>query len=67
MLRNCEQYKKVYIDEDRPYHLRQQEQNMRTVINTLGKDKLQFKGNKVIRKQNNTSWVKMWVLEMKFI
>ena len=51
-LKDKEHFKKVYIDYDRPAHERKAENNMRTLVNTLAKDKLRVKGGRVCQKEN---------------
>ena len=53
-LKDKDQFKKIYIEIDRPVRERQMENSMRTIINTVAKDKLQMRGGKVIPKQTES-------------
>ena len=44
--------KDVYIAPDKPWNERKQEQNLRTIINTLGNDSLEFRGGRVFKKRD---------------
>ncbi len=54
-LKNNEQYKKVYINIDKPFLERKMENSLRTLINTVAKDKLLIKGGRVVTKENTAS------------
>ena len=50
-LRNVAQYKSVYIEHDKSIEQRHFEANMRTLVNTIAKDKLQVRGPRIVSKQ----------------
>ena len=50
-LKKKPQFDKVYIDVDKPQQQRQYENNMRTIVNSVAKDKLSVVGGKVVPKQ----------------
>ncbi len=54
-LKNNEQYKKVYINMDKPFLERKMENSLRTLINTVAKDQLLIKGGRVVTKENTAS------------
>lgn len=47
VLRNSSRYKNVYIEHDIPSYHRKIQNNLHTIVNTLGKDKLHYKGTRV--------------------
>ena len=52
-LTDMEQYKKVYIEMDRPLAERKRDDNIRTLVNTVNTvamDKLLIKGRRVVHK-----------------
>ncbi len=51
-LKDKEQFKKVYIDYDRPAHEHKADNNMTTLVNTLAKDKLGVKDGGVCQTDN---------------
>ncbi len=54
-LKNNEQYKKVYMNMDKPFLERKMENSLRTLINTVAKDKLLLKGGRVVTKENTAN------------
>ncbi len=44
-------YRNVYIEPDRSREERQNLSNLRTIMNTVGRDKLELSGSRLIRKQ----------------
>ena len=52
-LKDKPQFAKVFIDSDRPLAERIMENNLRTIVKTVGGDKLTFKGNKVVTKDKS--------------
>lgn len=54
-LKECNRYKSVYINRDLPLAQRIHNANMRTIINTIGKDKLELKGNTIRQKSSSPS------------
>ncbi len=49
-LKNNEQFKKAYIDINQPFMERKLENSLRTIINSVTKDKLLIKGGRVVTK-----------------
>ena len=47
-LRHSRRYADVFIEYDVPLHQRKLNKNFRDIVNTLGQDKLYFKGNRVL-------------------
>lgn len=46
-LKNSRRYENVFIENDIPPHQRKLNSNLRAIVNTLGQDKLYFKGSRV--------------------
>lgn len=47
ILRDSRRYEKVFIENDLPKHQRVLNSNLRTIVNTIGNDKLKLKGSRV--------------------
>ena len=54
-LKQCDRYKRVYIDEDRPVECRRNESNIRTLLNEMGKadNYINLNGRFVGKRANN--------------
>ncbi len=50
-LKDSANYRNVYIEPDRSREERQNLSNLRTIMNTVGRDKLELSGSRLIRKQ----------------
>ena len=50
-LRGSSRYQNVYIENDVPQHQRKLKNNLRTIVKTLGGEKLRFNGSRVIRSE----------------
>lgn len=56
-LKDNRRYENVYIEHDLPKQQRVFNSNMRTIVNTLGRDKLQIRGSRIdIMKQNDDEY-----------
>ena len=53
-LRSSTRYRDVYIENDLPAHQRKLKNNLRTIVNTLGRETLKLRGSRVIRADENT-------------
>ncbi len=52
-LKDSTVHKDVYIEPDRSRQERQNISNMRTIVNAVGRDKLELKGSRLVRKQTD--------------
>lgn len=52
-LKNSSRYRDVYIENDIPVHQRKLKNNLRTIVKTLGGEKLKFTGSRVVRAEDN--------------
>lgn len=50
LLRNSDQHSSVYIAQDIPYNDRVHNQNMRTLLNAVGRNQLEMRGSFVVKK-----------------
>lgn len=48
-LKYSARYRDVYIENDVPTHQRKLKSNLRTIVNTLGREKLRLRGSRIIR------------------
>ena len=48
-LKYSTRYRDVYIENDVPAHQRKLKSNLRTIVNTLGREKLRLRGSRIIR------------------
>ena len=48
-LKQSTRYRDVYIENDVPAHQRKLKSNLRTIVNTLGREKLRLRGSRIIR------------------
>ena len=53
-LKDSTRYHDVYIENDVPAHQRQLKNNLCTIVNTLGKERLKLRGSRIIRAEENT-------------
>ena len=53
-LKNGSRYRDVYLENDVPVHQRKMKNNLRTIVNTLGREKLKLRGSRIIRADENT-------------
>ena len=47
-LKNSSRYQKVFVENDLPPGQRKLNSNLRTIVNTIGRDKLLFKGSRIL-------------------
>ena len=52
-LKDGTRYRDVYIENDVPVHQRKMKNNLRTIVNTLGREKLKLRGSRIIRADEN--------------
>lgn len=52
-LKNSSRYRDVYIENDIPVHQHKLKNNLRTIVKTLGGEKLKFTGSRVVRAEDN--------------
>ena len=55
-LRNSNRYKDVYIEHDIPSYHRRIRNNLHTIVNTLGQEKLEMKGSRVFMSEQSRSY-----------
>lgn len=48
-LKDGTRYHDVYLENDIPVHQRKMKNNLRTIVNTLGREKLKLRGSRIIR------------------
>ena len=53
-LKDGTRYRDVYLENDVPVHQRKMKNNLRTIVNTLGREKLKLRGSRIIRADENT-------------
>ena len=53
-LKDGTRYRDVYIENDVPVHQRKMKNNLCTIVNTLGREKLKLLGSRIIRADENS-------------